>query len=678
MVFEWFPYSSFGDLNLDWIMRKVKEAVDKSDYAKNYVDNLDFQSAVDAKIDEMRDNGELASILAGIVATRINIATMIDEPLTGANLELAITRALQSSKYLYIPAGTYKTHIQITGETLDILAAPDAVFESDLSAGSAEQSVFTFDNCSVHWHGGKATAYDAGSPLTMHGGGAHAILEFYHCTDCVVEFLSAYDSCKGAVIGIDGCTGVEVRFCSFDNILMAGVHILMSCVNVRVTMCRFTRIKNPTGYYYSYAVYTGEYSVTSPAAAWMPPRGLEYSYNYVEDCEDSGLDTHGASNVSIAYNTVINAATAITAYNDARRSTRPEGWVMENVELVGNYCITNRNNTAHGVPFIFVFYSHAGDGYNEARKIRNVRIINNTIICNVAPSYSGNYSPCPIQAGNNVEFVGNTVDGGGYYAYALYIRGADNVTVRNNLLKGASGTNTACRAIHCNGIFEDNSSDGALVYGEATSSYCYMRGSHFYWTSAAPRMVEYGDIYDNGGLYYVTTFGQRVRPGAYSIADNTGTISTVGRVSTVVCDNPIAFIAGQVVVIGTVNCRVQECLDQYTFTIYSSNPPADGSYTIKAAEAESKRLGGESFPVSMPAGTSVNDLIEGGTYYRAGAFADVPTAAASASHSYLIVIKWYGTRPGRQILMTDTASRFYWRQITTSGFGNWFTYASES
>ena len=82
MAFEQFPYSNFHDLNLDWVLQKVKEAMQgyaelstkvdgfevtlqgALDYINNYFKNLDVQDEIDKKLQEMADSGELANIVS--------------------------------------------------------------------------------------------------------------------------------------------------------------------------------------------------------------------------------------------------------------------------------------------------------------------------------------------------------------------------------------------------------------------------------------------------------------------------------------------------------------------------------------------------------------------------------------------------------------------------------------
>lgn len=75
MAFNNFPYTDMHELNLDWVIKRQKEAdanatqaledaaeaVDKVD---NFIENLDLQQAVDAKLDEMEESGELGEIVS--------------------------------------------------------------------------------------------------------------------------------------------------------------------------------------------------------------------------------------------------------------------------------------------------------------------------------------------------------------------------------------------------------------------------------------------------------------------------------------------------------------------------------------------------------------------------------------------------------------------------------------
>ena len=70
-----YPYTDFHQLNLDWIISKVKEYLTKvdtleinfsdlKDYVMNYFEDLDVQEEINNKLDEMAAQGELASIIS--------------------------------------------------------------------------------------------------------------------------------------------------------------------------------------------------------------------------------------------------------------------------------------------------------------------------------------------------------------------------------------------------------------------------------------------------------------------------------------------------------------------------------------------------------------------------------------------------------------------------------------
>lgn len=73
-VFENFPYTNTHELNLDWIIKVVKDYVTKTDelevnfedlkeYVTNYFDNLDIQEEVNNKLQDMYDSGQLAVLI---------------------------------------------------------------------------------------------------------------------------------------------------------------------------------------------------------------------------------------------------------------------------------------------------------------------------------------------------------------------------------------------------------------------------------------------------------------------------------------------------------------------------------------------------------------------------------------------------------------------------------------
>lgn len=117
MAFEQFPYSNFHDLNLDWIISEVKKAIegfkalsDKTDnfettlnnaleYINNYFKNLDVQEEINNKLEEMKENGELADIIAAFLKAPnyyLSVKSMVaDTSIT--NNSVAITAAYNTA-----------------------------------------------------------------------------------------------------------------------------------------------------------------------------------------------------------------------------------------------------------------------------------------------------------------------------------------------------------------------------------------------------------------------------------------------------------------------------------------------------------------------------------------------------------------------------------------------------
>lgn len=74
MAFSNFPYTDFHNLNLDWLMGTVKDLDTKWDIyytewnkwqsdVQNYIDNLDYITAIDNYLDALQESGELSDII---------------------------------------------------------------------------------------------------------------------------------------------------------------------------------------------------------------------------------------------------------------------------------------------------------------------------------------------------------------------------------------------------------------------------------------------------------------------------------------------------------------------------------------------------------------------------------------------------------------------------------------
>lgn len=96
--FDQYPYTNFHNINLDWILERVKEwgqmvednntrfenleqaNEDFKTYVTNYLENLNIQTAIDDKLNRMFESGELTDYLQPYVST--TVTTWLDENIT--------------------------------------------------------------------------------------------------------------------------------------------------------------------------------------------------------------------------------------------------------------------------------------------------------------------------------------------------------------------------------------------------------------------------------------------------------------------------------------------------------------------------------------------------------------------------------------------------------------------
>ena len=111
MAFEKYPYSSFGDLNLDWILEKVREAVETAtnteadqaalrEFVETYFANLDVQEEINNKLASMGDDGSLGEIVDPFVisATAEWLASHITPTSPAIDSSLSVSGAGADSK----------------------------------------------------------------------------------------------------------------------------------------------------------------------------------------------------------------------------------------------------------------------------------------------------------------------------------------------------------------------------------------------------------------------------------------------------------------------------------------------------------------------------------------------------------------------------------------------------
>lgn len=335
-----FPWSNAHELNLDWVLEETKQAKELA------------QKAINIVINWVPAEGQPA------------IRTIVGggKPLTDDNFKDEFVKALEKSKFIFIPKGEYNFDKigEITVNTdCDILCDSGVVFYRNVGT----DAMLDFIGCQVKIEGleiRSGTSDDTTvmlyKPFSMGGRGeSEGSLYFDNCHNIEISNVFTTRSKMPSVIVLRNCEHTHIHDCSFVNVLENAIHILYTCVDTVIENCVFKDIKMPTSpsdIWYCYAVSTGAVALDAPT--WTPPDILVYRNNIVMNSEDSGLDTHGATNVVIDNNKIINCGTCITAYNDSRRVNRPDNWVMRNVRITNNFCSSNFVNEIKKHPYILV------------------------------------------------------------------------------------------------------------------------------------------------------------------------------------------------------------------------------------------------------------------------------------------------------------------------------------
>ena len=623
------------------------------DYVHNYFESSDFRQLVNDKLDEMAQDGTLATLLSVLTACRVNVAAFVDEELSGENLNTAVNNALNACTCIFIPAGTYQNAcVTVENKNCDILIDRNATFIHSETAGN--ETIFKFTGCSVILKGGCFTSNIASTSRDIFASSNRAMIELQNCNFNVISDITAYNSKHGAIIQIENCKFNTIRDCYFHDFILSAIHILYTCDNTIVTKCKFKNAYIASTQYYCYFVYTGVRDVTETDVS-TPPTNIEYSFNECEDSEDCGLDTHGAQNVYIHDNKIINACTAITAYNDGRVN-RPTGWVMKNVRIENNVCISNVTNSRHNVAYIFL-----SNDYNNRIRYENYIIKNNHFECTA--NTGGLIGLCCIR---NVVFKNNICVTNPVNERIMWVTHCENAIFENNSFKG--GTLHNIRFDHCNGIYKNNSGDNARSYYEGVTSYNYMEGSQEYALDYVPRMMQYGDTFSYGGVpQLVTSYGLRVRAGAYTIVDNPITIIDNIAETT----NTQRYVAGQRILIGTTPAIVEHLIDNHHFSFTSTSTIEDGSYTCSAREVETYDLSRSDVYKSIENTVSADTLTTPGLYSCSGKLTGTPVP--DATEFTQISVEEVRYHVYRQKVM-GTTSGTYWVRTIGDTVGSWYRY----
>ena len=133
MAFEQFPYTNFHDLNLDWLLKTVKDT-------KDILDNTDIPKIVQDELAEMYNNGQLADLINQQILG--NIQAQVD----------ANTASIEAANEAIAANDASIEGLKVTA-TLAMLSAPDAVSGDPDRGYSLCMVIYNKDFCIVYDHG---------------------------------------------------------------------------------------------------------------------------------------------------------------------------------------------------------------------------------------------------------------------------------------------------------------------------------------------------------------------------------------------------------------------------------------------------------------------------------------------------------------------------------------------
>ena len=271
-LFEHFPYTNFHELNLAWFLDKfrdllkewedqkkefkdIKEAwAELKAYVEYYFDNLNLQTEVNNKLEEMLQSGELQEIIA------LFFADPVTPQMYGAKGDgvtddtVAIQAALDSGKNVYFTRGTYISDTLYVRENNIEIDGGDSLIKFGKKTGfylADGVHDITFRNINSEL----TYIKDSLETTNVHIGIAgieSGVFDVYNITVENCHF-------KGGVMGFAASSAKNIRITGSDfeqftfkpEDLAGGYGILLqSCIDVVIDSCSF----NP-GYYGRHDIY---------------------------------------------------------------------------------------------------------------------------------------------------------------------------------------------------------------------------------------------------------------------------------------------------------------------------------------------------------------------------------------------------------------------------------------
>ena len=481
-IFQQFPYSNFHEFNLDELIKIVKKwdhfYVDFASEIKEEVDNwlAAHPEATTTVMDGSITENKIYPPFLNASKVWINVASMVEDyNLDSDNIAQAITDALAVSNYIYIPEGDYTFNVEITTDCTMILD-DNAIIRTGAGDPWNGQPIIYAHDCSFNMYGGVVcVGDDDASQVAIARPNGAIFLE--NCYDSsIINLTSPYSKTNG-VIWVKDTINFKLENSRFKNMLRAAIFFCDSCKNVAVRNCYFNNSVPISGQTFCYFAYTGV-STTNPETVIDPIDGLIYENNYCIHSVDCALDTHGAKNVIIRNNIVLDTVCAITAYNDNMRVRRPEDWCMNNVIIENNYCESTRTNTPEATltlphPFLFI-------GSSCTEKPSDGTVVNGVTYYDWYGRFNA-FKNCTVR--NNVFITNND-----YWRGAIYLNQfSSNIIFENNEFYFDTDSYKLISFTNCmNFRFMNNTTKS---YSEAAANRCELYFNH-----------SYGELHNNIGF----------------------------------------------------------------------------------------------------------------------------------------------------------------------------------
>lgn len=590
-LYERLPYTNFHELNITWILGELKKAVteferaqkdyaDLYTYVHDYFDNLDLSAEISAKIEELILDGTMADLIASITNPRLNIKYQVPV-FNDTTFAAALHNALDHSNLVYVPSGNY--NVDTIGQ-IDISGDADIVFDdgAHFYVSAMKDRFMFFDGGNVRLRGGVwnfASGSDMKNALFLseaEGGRGYNGATFYfkNAKSVTFEGFEAHNPRHMTFAFFEDCSNVTVKNNLLRDVVFSGFRVGNSGQNIVFENNVIENVyipQNIPGVYYCYGIGSGLLHLTDSNIT--PPDNIVFRNNIIKRSEDSGIDTHGATNVLIENNVVENCNTAITAYNDSNRVQRPAGWVMDNVVIRNNKCVSDYINGLNQHPYLIL-----GSFNAQARDCSNMVLENNVFISNnVLPTY-GN-ALCYVSRVKGLVLSNNRMETNG--RYGIVLSRVSDATLQSNSVKAlyymlvAPGTN--CELV--SGEEVGGNGLDTIVQDTAPFSYVSWPNKSRYAAGTA-RMLHFGEFTnDQYGAISITAGLCQNYPNDYSF-------DMVLDAGVLTSSTPVYFVKGQALSVGSRTAEIAEILSDYSVRVVINGSVSGGPVTVTATRAK--------------------------------------------------------------------------------------------